>query len=83
MPWGLIVLAVCSWLVFRRARNAGKNPFLWILALLGAVLVGCAIGLLVGSILREVGLAEEAIPLSGACGILLGLVFVIRAVGRA
>lgn len=82
MPWGLVVAAVCSWLVYRRARDADRSPFGWVLILWVSVTAGAGVGMVVGSMLRAAGSAEVAIPICGLCGMLVAMLMVLRAASQ-
>ena len=83
MPWGFIVLALCSLVVFHRARGANRNPFGWVLILWATAFVGSAVGAIAGAVLNSAGAREIAIPISASCGILVAVVVVAWAAGRA
>src|SRR5687767_11145737 len=82
MPWGVVVLATFSWMVYRRARNTGRSPFGWVLILWGSAYAGGVLGVIAGAALGLAGLGEHAIPAGGLGGILAAVVVVVRAAGR-
>lgn len=83
MPWGLVVLAACSWVVYRRARDGGRNPVGWVLALWAFAFVGSAAGTYLGVLFYSAGAAEVVVPLFAVGGVLVALAVVVRAAGTA
>lgn len=81
MPWGLIAVAVCSWVVYRRAAEANQAPVTWVLILWLSLFAGAAGGMVAGMVAKEAGADEVAIPVGGVCGMLVATVLVMRAAG--
>jgi hypothetical protein len=82
MPWGLVVLGAFSLVVYRRARDANRRPFAWVLLLWGSLLVGGGLGASAGGVLHGIGIDEITVPVGGVCGMLVTMVVVARAAGR-
>jgi hypothetical protein len=81
MPWGLVAVAAFSWVVYRRAANAGRSSVAWVVILWLAVLAGASVGLVAGLVVSKFGVGEGAIPVGGVCGMLVAAIQVMRMAG--
>ena len=82
MPWGLVVLGAFTFLLFRRARRVGRNPYGWVLLLWAGSLGAGLLGSFVGYALTGLGADFVAIPATALGGMLAGLLVVTWASGR-
>lgn len=82
MPWGLVVLGALSYLAYRRARGARRNPVGWVLILWGALFGGLLLASLFGYLAVTAGAPFEVLPWTAIAGGSAGAGWAIREAGR-
>jgi hypothetical protein len=82
MPWGLVVVGALSFVVYRRARGAGRSPITMVVLLWLAMLGGMMLASLPGYVAVAAGTPFEVLPLLAIAGGLVGSGWVIRQAGR-
>jgi hypothetical protein len=83
MPWGLVVLGGFTYIVFRRARVAGRNSFGWVLILWAVVFGFGIVAACVGYAAELAGAPFEVIPATALSGMLAGAALTTWAAGRS